>query len=173
MSHWLQTLFLGEELYNIPSGETLEKSTPPATPTRTESPLPKIPEKQIVSLAAEALPDTTKKPLLVVVQSPSVEDMVLLSKILKAVKMDLEDIDLLDVGKLTAETLDHKMAQIAVSHLLTFGVPLPKLNLNVLLTPYQIKEDRGVKFLFADALSDLQNDNTRKALLWKCLQAMF
>lgn len=119
-----------------------------------------------------------KQKVLILVSEPKLEflsdtDAELLQNILKAVNLTLDEVDLLNVD--TLETSDFKpmLATKVVHHVITFGIPMKRLQLEILLAPYQIKKVEGVNFLFADPLPTLHQDKNRKKALWECLQKMF
>ena len=55
----------------------------------------------------------------------------------------------------------------------TFGVPLIKLQLDMLLIPYTPKLVEGIWFLLTDPLVVIEADRDLKRKLWQALQKMF
>ena len=59
------------------------------------------------------------------------------------------------------------------AQVLVFGLPPTQLGLTLQVRPYQAVEFYGTTWLFADALSALEPDKTKKGLLWTALKALF
>jgi hypothetical protein len=100
-------------------------------------------------------------------------DRELLGKILGAVKLDLQSVDILDLGKNQEINLSQIFTQKFVNQVITFGIDLSKVSLNVKLIPYQIQENQGIKFIYSNLLPDIQNDIPKKKALWGSLKEMF
>lgn len=100
-------------------------------------------------------------------------DREFLEKVLGAVELRLEDVDLLNIATLNTADLKSHLNSKSLHHLITFGVPLTRLRLEILLVPYQIKQVEGVNLLFADTLASIQQDRARKSAFWGCLKKMF
>jgi len=97
-----------------------------------------------------------------------------LAKILAAARLDLEKDTLFaevpageSVSLLPA--IKHKHA----GHILVFGLSAAQLGIVAEITPYQPQIFYGATFLFADALSVLEPDKTRKGNLWLALRQIF
>ncbi len=58
-------------------------------------------------------------------------------------------------------------------HILVFGLSPAQLGLTLQVQQYQATEFYGTTWLFADALSALEPDKTKKGLLWTALKALF
>lgn len=118
------------------------------------------------------------KVLLLISQPRAVElehkQKTLLVKILAAVNLSLQETDLINIDTLPADTnFKDLLGAKSVHHFITFGVPLKRLSLNILLTPYQINRIEGCNFLMADTLENLDTDLQKKRALWECLKKMF
>ncbi|MET3124983.1 DNA polymerase III psi subunit [Arcicella rosea] len=168
-----QQLFAGEQLYVIPEKKVLNEEV-------------SIEKKQIVAPIAEQVVATIKvekvqEPLhfvpnhrvVILVDDCSDADQALLGKILTAVKLNLNQVDLVRLADLSQMNARTAFSQNLISHFITFGVALQKIKLEIPLNPYQTKEIKNIRFLFSDALSELQNDVEKKKALWKALQEMF
>lgn len=168
-----QQLFAGEQLYVIPEKKVLNEEV-------------SVEKKQIVAPIAEQVVATIKvekvqEPLhfvpnhrvVILVDDCSDADQALLGKILTAVKLNLNQIDLVRLADLSQMNARTAFSQNLISHFITFGVALQKIKLEIPLNPYQTKEIKNIRFLFSDALSELQNDVEKKKALWKALQEMF
>lgn len=168
-----QQLFAGEQLYVIPE-KTMQNEEV------------SVEKKQIVAPIAEQVVATIKvekvqEPLhfvpnhrvVILVDDCSDADQALLGKILTAVKLNLNQVDLVRLADLSLMNARTAFSQNLISHFITFGVALQKIKLEIPLNPYQTKEIKNIRFLFSDALSELQNDVEKKKALWKALQEMF
>ena len=98
----------------------------------------------------------------------------LLGKMLKAVKLDFEQIDLVDIATTSPLEYQDFLSEKVTHQMISFGVGLGRLNWDLMLVPYQIKTVEGVQFLLSDALSVIaQDQNGEKRKLWAALQALF
>ena len=161
----LQQLFAGENIYLLKDefvvvgGETaIEKSPVRTTPT---------------TMQTKTIAYQPKQKVVIILTSLNSTDSELLGKILGAVKLDLQSVDIIELAKNKDVDLSQIFIQSSVNQLITFGIDLSELKLNVSLSPYQILEKQGIKFIYSDALSDIQNDIPKKKLLWGSLKAMF
>lgn len=168
-----QQLFAGEQLYVIPEKKVLNEEV-------------SVEKKQIVAPIAEQVVAAIKvekvqEPLhfvpnhrvVILVDDCSDADQALLGKILTAVKLNLNQVDLVRLADLSQMNARTAFSQNLISHFITFGVALQKIRLEIPLNPYQTKEIKNIRFLFSDALSELQNDVEKKKALWRALQEMF
>ncbi len=133
-----------------------------------------------VQPTAEALPPALAYPyqILVLVDNPGKENLdasegVLLYKILKSVGYDSEDTDILNVGYLREEELQRVLLTKKAHYVISFGVPMKKLGLDLLLTPYAPVKKDGICFVLADPLSVVEADVNIKKRLWNALKVMF
>lgn len=114
-----------------------------------------------------------KQKVIILVTSLNPTDVELLGKILGAVKLDLQSVDIIELDKNQAVNLSQIFIQKSVNQLITFGIDLSKVNLDIKLMPYQILEKQGIKFIYSDSLSNIQNDIPKKKALWGSLKEMF
>jgi DNA polymerase III psi subunit len=157
----LQQLLAGEDIFlikDVVSEDTDHglKSASTESPTQTISPLYR-PKHKVVILVQELNP----------------ADSELLEKILGAVQLNLQNVEVIEMSKNKGLNLEHIFTQKSVHQLISFGVMMSEVNLMLRLTPYQILESKGVKFLSGVSLTDLQNDIPKKKLLWTALKGMF
>jgi DNA polymerase III psi subunit len=153
----LQQLLAGEDIFlikdvvkNVVSGDTDHGSEKTLTPLYR-------PKHKVVILVKELNPT----------------DSELLGKILGAVQLTLQNVEVIEMSKNPTMDLSHIFTQKSVSQLISFGVMMSEVNLMLRLTPYQILESKGVKFISGVSLTDLQNDIPKKKLLWGALKEMF
>jgi DNA polymerase III psi subunit len=114
-----------------------------------------------------------KQKVIILVNSLNPTDSELLGKILGAVKLDLPSVDVIELDKNQNVDLSQAFTQKSVNQVITFGINLSKVNLDIKLTPYQILENQGIKFIYSDSLTDIQNDVPKKKALWGSLKEMF
>ena len=115
----------------------------------------------------------SKQRVIILIKSLNPADSELLGKILGAVKLDLQSVDVVDLDNNQDINLSQIYSQRSVSQVITFGISLSKVNLDLKLVPYQILENQGIKFIYSDSLSDIQNDIPKKKALWGSLKEMF
>jgi hypothetical protein len=140
---------------------------PPAAPPRVESP-PRT-ETSFPSLRHRilVLVDETRHPEL------APEDALLLENILKATGHSAAETDLINFSYIPQADARTVLAQKSTNYFITFGVPLIKLQLDLLLPPYTPKQIEGIWFLLADSLPAINADKSLKKRLWLSLQKMF
>jgi DNA polymerase III psi subunit len=114
-----------------------------------------------------------KQKVIILVNSLNPTDSELLGKILGAVKLDLPSVDMVELDKNQDIDLSQIFTQKSVNQVITFGINLSKVNLDVKLNPYQILEKQGIKLIYSDSLTDIQNDVPKKKALWGSLKEMF
>jgi DNA polymerase III psi subunit len=123
-----------------------------------ETPKPALLKHKVLLLADEDL-------------SPS--DLLFLERILKAVNLDIDGVDLLNVYGVSevdfAAVLRHKY----INHFITFGVPFQRINLDIMMDRYHPIRFDGITFLMADSLPVIEANPTLKRLLWNSLKRVF
>ncbi len=194
----LQQLFKGENIYLLKdefiekmplsvSPQTTAQKTPlsvsPQTtaqktplsvspqPTAQKTPLSESPQPTTAQKVVEYY--QPKQKVIVLVNELNATDIELLGKILGAVKLDLQSVDIVELDKNLSVNLSQIFSQKSVNQFITFGIDLSKVDIDMKLTPYQITEKQGVKFIFSDSLTDIQNDIPKKKALWGSLKEMF
>ena len=163
----LQQLLAGEDIFlvkEVVCGDTdkgsdvLQLSVSPQTTTHPQVPMPLYrPKHKVVILVHELNPT----------------DIELLEKILGAVKLTLQNVEVIEMSKNKDINLSHIFTQKSVNQLISFGIMMSEVSLMIRLTPYQILESKGVKFISGVSLTDLQDDIPKKKLLWGALKEMF
>ena len=114
-----------------------------------------------------------KHKVVILVKELNPADVELLEKILGAVKLTLQNVEVIEMSKNTNMDLSHIFTQKSVSQLISFGVMMSEVNLMLRLTPYQILESKGIKFISGVSLTDLHDDIPKKRMLWGALKEMF
>lgn len=133
-------------------------SSAPVTP---EVPFPEIKHPLLI------LTDVAERPDL------SASETTLLTNILKAVGRSKEMSDVINYSYLQNKDARLVLSGHQVSHLISFGVPLIRLQIDVVLTPYIPKFIDGVWFLLADPLPAIESNKENKRKLWEALQRIF
>lgn len=103
--------------------------------------------------------------------SPS--DAIFLKKVLEAVKITPEHTDILNVADFGQIDFRPVLTSKKVHHVISFGVPFLKVNLEILMNRYEPKKADGVCFLFSETLAIVQADDRNKRALWNALKALF
>lgn len=111
--------------------------------------------------------------VLILTDTISESEKALLVKILGAIGLTIDQIDLVELSKV--QTLDYQsfLSQNVTKKFVSFGIGLGKINWNILLNIYQPKNIAGVDFLLSDELRVLETNNDLKKTLWGALKAMF
>ncbi len=194
---FFQTFYQNETLFRVsepvfveeePVEQLVAKNESPG-PAEVEKPLPTKPEKPLpaepegVSAAIFSLPPAAAFPtlqhrVLILVDEKKQEqldpsDALLLENILKATGRDPAETDLLNFSHLPQADARTVLAQKSTNYFISFGVPLIKLKLDLLLPPYTPKQIEGIWFLLAEPLSVIDADKERKKRLWLALKKMF
>ncbi|MEO6284536.1 MAG: hypothetical protein ABIN80_07945 [Dyadobacter sp.] len=154
------------------------QSTDPAV---LETPI--IPKATIPAVPAPAAPVSASFPVLkhavlILIDEPKQQEMIVseslfLDNILKAVGHSTETSDILNFSFLPGQDARTVLAEKSTNFFITFGVPLIKLHLDMLLTPYTPKMVEGIWFLLTDPLVVIEADRNLKKKLWQALQRMF
>ncbi|MFC0184600.1 hypothetical protein SAMN04515674_10793 [Pseudarcicella hirudinis] len=185
-SIFLKQLFTGEEIYLIPEKKQEEDtvsgliSNPVVAviePAKQEviaeeKPVESIQEKPPVVEIAVNIPQISQK-VLILVESIEKEEAEFLAKVLGAVGLSLEKVDLIDLSKTGQTDLKNVLSQKFVNQFVTFGVSLFKINLEIPLTPYEIRSIQGINFLFAHSLTEISSNQNLKKQLWASLKSLF
>lgn len=145
----------------------------PQTPAITAPPTVNTP----APAPAAAFP-ALKHKVLVLTDEPKQRDMLMseaifLDNILKAVGHSLETSDVLNFSFMPGQDARTVLSGKKTNFFISFGVPLIKLNLDLLLVPYTPKNLEGIWFLLVDPLVVVEADRNLKKKLWQALQKMF
>ena len=172
-----QTLYQNETLYQIearPQPAAVAPVVVVAAQPKTTQP-PPIVAAPIVAPPAALLPVLNHQVLIVVDEDPErfELDKIYLAKILQAINLNLDGVDLLNIYG--SEQLDFRptLNTKKVHHLISFGVPFLRINLDFMMNVYDPKRIKGVNFLFADRLSVIEPDGTLRRQLWAALKSVF
>jgi DNA polymerase III psi subunit len=168
-------LFSKEILYkNVVSESPKAVKTEPIVEKKAimqESVSDLISQKEVAKLSIPTF--KFRNQVLILTYSISESEKLLLVKILGAIGLKLDQIDLVELSK--ENTLDYQsfLSQNVTKKFVSFGVGLGKINWNILLNIYQPKNVAGVDFLLSDELSVLDTNRELKQTLWEALKVMF
>lgn len=113
------------------------------------------------------------KVLLLADEDLSPSDLLFLEKILKAVNLDLEGVDLLNVYGVSDVDFAAILRNKYINHFITFGVPFQRINLDIMMDRYHPIRFDGITFLMADSLPVIEANPTLKRQLWNSLKRVF
>ncbi len=167
----------------------LPVDTPP--PVRTEA----APEPAVVLATPELLPQPAPRPttpsVLPPIQQPSrlpqlnhkvllladeeldPSNLLFLEKILKAVNLNVNGVDLLNLQGTKNMDFGELVKGKYINHFITFGVPFERINLDILMDRYAPARFEGITFLMVDSLPTIEADQNLKKRLWTALQRVF
>lgn len=197
-----ETLFQLEDrvLPELPVAEVAEQPAPPVPePVTVQAPVPSLPATPAVPATPLASPQAAVAPaapvnapvpmpgtafpalkhkVLVLTDEPKQQEMLMsealfLDNILKAVGHSLETSDVLNFSFMPGQDARTVLSGKKTNFFISFGVPLIKLNLDLLLVPYTPKNLEGIWFLLVDPLVVIEADRNLKKKLWQALQKMF
>ena len=118
-------------------------------------------------------PQLNHKVLILVDEELLPSDVLFLEKILNAINLNINGVDLLNVHGLDGVDFAPILADKVIHHFLTFGVPFQRLNLDILMDRYQPVRFHGITFMLADPLAAIEGDKNLKKRLWEALKRIF
>ncbi|WP_420147521.1 hypothetical protein [Spirosoma sp.] len=152
-----------ESVVSIPAPEPLPQ--PPVRPT-VPSILPPIQQQP-------RLPQLNHKVLLLADEELDPSNLLFLEKILKAVSLNVNGVDLLNLHGVQGMNFAELLRGKYINHFITFGVPFERINLDIMMDRYAPVRFEGITFLMADSLPTIEADQNLKRRLWGALQRMF
>lgn len=184
MKSFYQLLFQNETLYRSQEVEAVEKIVIEVAATM-------VAEAPIASLVAKStIPNTPVTPptqpqlvtpnlshqiLILVNEVPAMSpsNTIFLEKVLKAVSLNLDGVDILNLSGTKQMDFRPLIQNKKVHHFISFGVPFIQINLELMMNRYDPKRIAGVNFLLAESLDIIQADDKNKRALWNALKKMF
>ncbi|MCF0058505.1 hypothetical protein [Dyadobacter sp. CY356] len=183
-----ETLFQLQEDMIVPVEE--KAGIPEAFPAKIEEPVSAsvreiIPQPVVKVNTEPAQPATPavqfpalNHKVLILIDEPKqkgmlVSEALFLDNILKAVGQSSENSDILNFSFIAGPDARNVLSEKRVNYFITFGVPLIKLRLDLLLPPYTPKQVEGIWFLLTDPLPVIEADVVLKKKLWAALKQMF
>ncbi|QRR03366.1 hypothetical protein [Dyadobacter sandarakinus] len=173
-----QLIYGNEMLFRV-AGETPQQPAPRKEPDT--QPAPEVPVKTIAPpepVQPVILFPELRHKVLVMVDEPAhaellPEEAALLDNVLKAVGYSNATADLLNYKFLPGHDARAVLSGRTTNYFITFGVPLIRLHIDLMLVPYTPKLVEGIWFLLADPLVVVGADKNLKKKLWQALQLMF
>lgn len=164
----------------IPETVVVKKEEPVAQPTPEIVKPPVMPASPQPVTAATSTPEFPKlnHKVLILIDEPRQREMLVsealfLDNVLKAVGHSSENSDILNFSYLAGPDARNVLSEKRINYFITFGVPLIKLHLDLLLPPYTPKQVEGIWFLLTDPLPVIEADRDLKKKLWTALKQMF
>ena len=184
------SLFLDEPIYLIksddllPAGNVPEVTQPatilPSAPHNAAAlPQPQLVEKPVPVPIPDKKPVSKNKSKLMILfnneQSPYLKrsEEALLQKILAAIQLTIDDVELVNFNNIRNINYIDLLKEKVLNQLISFGISLTELNLDIRLQKYKVEKIEGISVLLADTLDVLETDMERKKQLWRALQLMF
>ena len=145
---------------------TPEPLPQPAPRPTTPSILPPIQQQS-------RLPQLNHNVLLLADEELDPSNLLFLEKILKAVNLNVDGVDLLNLRGAQNMDFDQLLKGKYINHFITFGVPFERINLDIMMDRYAPVRFEGITFLMADSLPTIEADQNLKKRLWAALQRVF
>ncbi|GAB3575607.1 hypothetical protein GCM10027578_40110 [Spirosoma luteolum] len=148
-------------------------------PVSLSVPLPVVPARPSVPTTlpptqpAARVPELHHKVLLLADEELDPSNLLFLEKILKAVNLNIDGVDLLNLNGVRDVDFAEMVTGKHVHHFITFGVPFSRVNLDIAMDRYLPVRFFGINFLMADSLPTIEADVTLKKRLWGALQQIF
>ncbi len=138
----------------------------PAPRPTTPSILPPIQQQS-------RIPQLNHKVLLLADEELDPSNLLFLEKILKAVNLNVNGVDLLNLHGAQDINFAELLRGKYINHFITFGVPFERINLDIMMDRYSPVRFEGITFLMADSLPTIEADRDLKKRLWSALQRVF
>ena len=120
-----------------------------------------------------AIPQLNHKVLLLADEELDPSNLLFLEKILKAVNLNVDGVDLLNLHGVQGMDFAELLRGKYINHFITFGVPFERINLDIMMDRYSPVRFEGITFLMADSLPTIEADQHLKKRLWGALQRVF
>lgn len=122
--------------------------------------------------------ENKRYPLLVLVEdhkNPYLNDKdeEFLEKILQSISIKLPEVRLINIAQEGSGESFDSLQELPASKVLSFGVSLSALKLDILLEKYVLKTQENIIFLLADTLPELSSSKDLKKQLWQALKKLF
>ncbi|QIP14445.1 hypothetical protein G8759_18390 [Spirosoma aureum] len=150
----------------------------PVSIIATPEPLPQaIPRPTTPSITPPIqqvrMPQLNHKVLLLADEELDPSNLLFLEKILKAVNLNIDGVDLLNLHGARDLDFAELVQDKKIHHFITFGVPFNRIHLDIAMDRYQPIRFFGITFLMADSLPTIEADQNLKKRLWGALQRIF
>lgn len=167
-------LYQNDTLYYVTTPIQLEKAV--ETTVKETEPVKIIEQKKeavTIEPPKAIIVPPIKHQVLILTDEFSPSDAVFLDKVLKAVNLNLEQVDVMKLEGAKQMDFKPELRAKKIHHFISFGVPFLKVNLDIMMNRYDIKVLGGIHFLFTDPLAVIQEDDKLKRALWGCLKQIF
>ena len=146
-----------------------------ATPEPLPQPAPRPTTPSILPPVQQQsrLPQLNHKVLLLADEELDPSNLLFLEKILKAVNLNVNGVDLLNLHGVQDMDFAELLKGKYINHFITFGVPFERINLDIMMDRYAPVRFEGITFLMADSLPTIEADQNLKKRLWSALQRVF
>jgi hypothetical protein len=104
------------------------------------------------------LPQLNHKVLLLADEELDPSNLLFLEKILKAVNLNINGVDLLNLHGVQGVDFAELLQGKYINHFITFGVPFERINLDIMMDRYAPVRFEGITFLMADSLPTIEAD---------------
>ena len=101
------------------------------------------------------------------------EELKLLTNMLTACKLSLDDIHLINLEQQTGPIYKEVITKLNNGIVLLFGAAPSSLDLPVDFPYFQVQSFNNCTFLYTPALREIKNDKVLKSKLWICLRKIF
>lgn len=173
------TPLLVDTAINVPIPASPEAEPEPVVLTTMPEPLPQpLPRPTTPSILPPIqqqprLPQLNHKVLLLADEDLDPSNLLFLEKILKAVNLNINGVDLLNLHGVQELDFAELLRGKYINHFITFGVPFERINLDIMMDRYAPVRFEGITFLMADSLPTIEADQNLKKRLWGALQRIF
>ena len=167
------------EQVNTPEPPAIAPTPEPVAIVLTPEPLPApSPRPTVPSILPPVqqqprLPQLNHKVLLLADEELDPSNLLFLEKILKAVNLNINGVDLLNLHGARNMDFAELLRGKYINHFITFGVPFERINLDIMMDRYAPVRFEGITFLMADSLPTIEADLNLKKRLWGALQRVF
>lgn len=151
---------------------------------------PQLPDELIVALYKNVLIDPRSseeikkqlnqyepKEILVLVKSGSAllneKQLAFLSSILKALKLELTNINLICTGSNDFGSYQVLTKRLTPNKIILFGISPTEISLPMHFPLFQIQSFEKINYLYAPTLEEIESEKSLKMTLWKTLQQLF
>lgn len=154
---------------------TREPASAKATPEPLPQPAPRPTTPSILPPIQNQprMPQLNHKVLLLADEELDPSNLLFLEKILKAVNLNVDGVDLLNLHGVQGMDFAELLRGKYINHFITFGVPFERINLDIMMDRYSPVRFEGITFLMADSLPTIEADQNLKKRLWSALQRVF
>jgi len=119
-----------------------------------------------------------KKNILIAVNYPGIshlpdEELVFLTNILVACKLDLGDIAIVNIANTTQASYKDYHSFFKSKIIILFGIDPLSFGLPVDFPAFQVQSVAGNTFLYSPSLGECREDKLSKSKLWVCLRKLF